>query len=158
MIGALRECVVYKPLCSLKYDTTKPAQLFAILSVRLSLDLCLQNDARVQLEIQAIHSHLQWILFVDPDDGYFTTTSQPAPILAEIAATIDVTRGGALKNDRNYDQRQPLVSDNGRNDRAAIETGIDRRGSHRRACFQDALPHGQRFRAERGSDHPDTHL
>jgi hypothetical protein len=85
---ALRECVAYKLLCSREYNTMKAAQLFAVLSARISLDPCLQSDTAVKLEVQAVHSHLRWILFVDHDDGCITTTSQPEPILAEIAASL----------------------------------------------------------------------
>jgi hypothetical protein len=45
----------------------------------------------VKLEIQAVPSHLRWILFVDPDDGCITIKPQPEPILPEIAASLPMS-------------------------------------------------------------------
>jgi hypothetical protein len=92
--STVRAVAAYKLLCAPKYNPENRDHLFAVLATRISLDPCIQSFEAIQLQTQAVQSHLRWIIEFDFNYGFFRTTSPSEPILAEVAASVlmEVTR------------------------------------------------------------------
>lgn len=67
------------------YQPFDKFHVFAALSFRLSLDVCVQNPGAVSLNRTAINSHMRVVISVDPYSGAMDTISPSEPVLAEAA-------------------------------------------------------------------------
>ncbi|KAA8903422.1 hypothetical protein FN846DRAFT_985347 [Sphaerosporella brunnea] len=83
---SVREQVVMKLLCCEPYNPGDRSHVLAFLSNRISLDPCLDSQEAVNLALQAVQSHLRWIVGFDPAFGYIRTLSPSEPLVSEAVA------------------------------------------------------------------------
>ncbi|KIX00093.1 uncharacterized protein Z518_10230 [Rhinocladiella mackenziei CBS 650.93] len=67
------------------YDPNDPDHVFAALSFRLSLDVCLQNPATVSLNETAVSCFMRVVISMDHETGVMDTTTPSEPVLARAA-------------------------------------------------------------------------
>lgn len=68
-----------------EYNPEDPNQVFAVLSVRLFLDLVLANPKSLPLAQIAVNQHMRILDSVEPENGIMYTTTPSEPILANAA-------------------------------------------------------------------------
>ena len=69
----------------MKYDATDADHVFAALSFRLSLDVCLQNPRTLPLTRAAVNSFMRVVTSMDHDTGVLDTLTPSEPVLAKAA-------------------------------------------------------------------------
>jgi hypothetical protein len=67
------------------YDATNPNHVFATLSFRLSLDVCLQNPSTIPLARTAVNSFMRVVISMDHETGTMDTLAPSEPVLARAA-------------------------------------------------------------------------
>jgi len=68
-----------------QYISTDPDHVFAALSFRLSLDVCLQNPSTVSLTRTAVNSFMRVVISMDHETGMMDTVTPSEPVLARAA-------------------------------------------------------------------------
>jgi hypothetical protein len=64
------------------FDHTNEHHVFAALSFRLSLDVCLQNPTSISLTRTAVNSFMRVVISIDQDTGIMDTLTPSEPVLA----------------------------------------------------------------------------
>jgi hypothetical protein len=68
-----------------QYTPDDPDHVFAALSFRLSLDVCLQNPSTVSLTRTAVNSFMRVVISMDQETGMMDTLTPSEPVLARAA-------------------------------------------------------------------------
>lgn len=68
-----------------EYNADDRNHVFAVLSFRLALDVCIQNPISLPLSRMAVNSYMRVVLSMDPDSGVLDTITPTEPILAKAA-------------------------------------------------------------------------
>jgi hypothetical protein len=68
-----------------KFDHNNENHVFAAMSFRLALDVCLQNPSSVSLAEAAVNSFMRVVISMDQDTGMMDTLTPSEPVLAKAA-------------------------------------------------------------------------
>ena len=84
----MRSKVIRKLLGKHSYDSEQQGQILAILSARLTLNLCFNTASLSDLEERLIDWHLRWVKDIHSKSGYVTSATLQEPTVSEAATAV----------------------------------------------------------------------